>query len=345
MKTLLAIGDPSRRKNTETSSFIRFKNYKNLLKEMGMDPVFLSYQAVLDQKLPQTKNKEIIIFLFFPYVYWNKNIETYIDSRIYGDHHFGKIFKNFFTHIDSIIRKTYSTKKIIYINPPSSIKKDRDKKAAKRILSRNGIPTPPHYDIKTTQDIFDILNSNRNLYIKPRYGAMGKGISYLQKDFWHTNFSHNNGSIVCPRYDYKWKFDEFTGNLKLLKELAKAKPLYEEEISSPTIRGRRFDLRIYVVYGNVPYFYVRSAPKKHFVTNWSQGGKRERESFLKNIPTAKLNEAKQLAIKTAATFKMNFCGVDIIFSKGFKQAYVLELQSFPSHEKEFDLFTYLSKCL
>ena len=143
MKTLLAIGDPSRRKNTETSSFIRFKNYKNLLKEMGMDPVFLSYQAVLDQKLPQTKNKEIIIFLFFPYVYWNKNIETYIDSRIYGDHHFGKIFKNFFTHIDSIIRKTYSTKKIIYINPPSSIKKIVTKKLQKEYYQETASPHLP----------------------------------------------------------------------------------------------------------------------------------------------------------------------------------------------------------
>ena len=77
-KTLIAIGDPSLRKHTETSSFSRFKGYTELLKAKKIDFVLMSYRSLLLGKLPKLKTDYIIVLLFFPYIHWNKNIEIYI---------------------------------------------------------------------------------------------------------------------------------------------------------------------------------------------------------------------------------------------------------------------------
>lgn len=344
-KTLIAIGDPSLRKHTETSSFTKFRNYSYLMKEKNIKFIPLSYRSLFAKKLPEAETDTVIVLLFFPYVYWNKNIEIYPDGRIYGDTTFGKIFYRFFTRVAKRVQESYKNKRLIYVNPPSSIKKDRDKIAAKRIFTKNRIPTPKLYKMKDAMDIMKLLSNGNDLFIKPRFGAMGKGVTYMLQNRWYTNFIHTDGKVISPPYDYKWEFNEITGNIKFLENLLKAGSICEEAIESPTIGKKRFDLRIYVIYGKVPYIYARTIKRDKFVTNWSQGGKIKKGRFLNKIPPSKLKHAEHLAVRTAKALKMNFCGVDIIFSDGFKNAYVLEAQSFPSYESGFDLFGYLIDCI
>lgn len=344
-KTLIAIGDPSLRKYTETSSFSRFRKHPQLSKIKKIDFILLSYRSLFLGKLPKTTTDCIIVLFFFPYIHWNKNIEIYNDGKIYGDNSFGRMFNDFFDKADKRLRQAYKDKKIIYVNSPYGIKNDRDKKIAKKILKKNKIPTPKLYDIRSTKGVLKLLNKGNNIFVKPRFGAMGKGISYLTSSKWITNFTCTDSVIISPVYDYRWEFNEVTGNLNFLNNLLNTGAICEQAIESPIIRGRKFDLRIYVIYGKVPYIYARSAQKDKFVTNWSQGGKIEKGSFLSKIPQNKLKEAERLALKTAKALKMNFCGVDIIFSGRFKKAYVLEAQSFPSYESGFDLFGYLIDCI
>lgn len=344
-KTLIAIGDPSLRKNTETSSFSKFKNYSELLKEKNIRFIPLSYKQLFKKNLPKVKTDYIIILLFFPYIHWNKNIEVYTNGEIYGDNSFGNKFNKFFNMIDKYLRDTYKNKKLIYVNPPHSIKKDRDKKIAKRIFIKNNIPTPHLHNPKSSTGVLRILNKGNDIFIKPRYGAMGKGVSYLENEKWRTNFICKDGKIKSPLYDYRWEFNEVTGNRKFLDHLLKSGFIFEDAIKSPIIGGKKIDLRFYVVYGKVPYIYARTVKKEQFITNWSQGGTIEKGRILNKIPPEKLEAAKRLAIKTAKSLKMNFCGIDIIFSEGFKKTYVLEAQSFPSFERGFDLFKYLIECL
>lgn len=344
-KTLIVIGDPSLRKHTETSSFSRFRGYEDLLKAKGIDFVSLSYNSLFAKKMPKIETDTVVILLFFPYIYWNKNIEIYPDGRIYGDNSFGETFKSFFVKVAKCLRQAYKNKKVIYVNSTYGIKNDRDKKTAKRIFVKNRIPTPNLYNIRTANGVIKLLANGKDLFLKPRYGAMGKGVSYLNTKKWRTNFRCKDGSVISPLYDYKWNFSEVTGNMFFLERLLKAGFIFEEAVKSPIIRGRRFDLRIYVVYGKVPYVYARSVHKEKFVTNWSQGGEIEKGRFLNKIPASRLKEAERIAVRTAKALKMNFCGVDIIFSEGFKKAYVLEAQSFPSYERGFDLFGYLIDCI
>ena len=107
------------------------------------------------------------------------------------------------------------------------------------------------------------------------------------------------------------------------------------------INGRRFDLRIYVVCGEVPYFYARSVGAGGIITNWSQVGRLEKNVFMKRVPKEKMAKAKEYALRAAAALGFNFTGVDVIFSEDYTSTYLLELQSFPGFERGFNLISFL----
>ena len=103
----------------------------------------ISYKDVLTNNLPDIKNPNLIILLFFPFQYWNKNIEVYDkDSRVYGDKDFGRDFGKFFQKLDRVIEKKYHHKTIEYVNPPKASVLDRDKKECKDFFKKHNISFP-----------------------------------------------------------------------------------------------------------------------------------------------------------------------------------------------------------
>jgi len=166
-------------------------------------------------------------------------------------------------------------------------------------------------------------------------------LTFLSKKRWASNFRFENNKIISKCSDYGWIFENITGNTAFLRELIRRDFLFEEAIMPAQAKRRRFDLRIYVVCGAVPYLYARSTKARGIVTNWTQGGKLEDKKFLKNIPEDKISLAKQYAVKAAKVLGFNFVGVDVLFSKDYENVYVLELQSFPGFEKGFDLIKFL----
>ena len=179
------------------------------------------------------------------------------------------------------------------------------------------------------------MNAGNSFYAKPRFGAMGKGITYLSKRKILSNYKNEDG--LRSGFDYGWSFQKIHRNDQFLKQILQSRPIIEREVVTPRIKNRKFDLRIYVVYGRVPYMYIKSASIRKPITNWSQGGKIEKKSFLHNIHSHKIKEVKEIAQKAAKTLGLNFCGVDIIFDELWKP-YVLEAQSMPSWESGHDLF-------
>ncbi len=287
------------------------------------------------------------ILLFFPYKYWDKNIEIYQgDSKVYGDNSFGRKFQKYFEKVEKAIKKKYSDKKIKYINPPDKSVMDRDKEETKKFFRHHDIPTPRSFNVKSLKELNKITKRGISLYVKPRFGAMGKGITYLSNDLIITNFLFQKGEIVSHSYDYHWRFHEIkdSDKDKFLKILLSRGFIFEEAIDPPIYRGRRSDFRVYCIYGKVSYYYARSTPAVSLVTNWSQGGKIvQKRKLSQYISTAKLNQVKSLARKVAKELKLNYTGVDIIFSKDYKQIYSLEAHSFPGYERGFDLMDDLAK--
>ncbi|MCK5013590.1 MAG: hypothetical protein KAS66_07205 [Candidatus Omnitrophica bacterium] len=348
-KALLVIGErkviKGRSVDPSCNAFIRHLNGRA---DQDAEIKIVKYKDVLANNLPKIKNSHLIIVLFFPFQHWNKNIEVYNkDSRVYGDKTFGRDFERFFQTAESIIVRKYHDKKIEYVNPPKASVLDRDKEACKSFFRKHSLPTPKSYNVKSLKDIQRLLGRGISLYIKPRFGSMGKGISYLSNGLLTTNFLFQKGKVISHPYDYNWRFHEITKQAdknKFLKTMILKGFIFEEAIDPPINKGRRSDFRVYCVYGKIPYYYVRSTPAVSLITNWSQGGKIEQKrKFSQYIPETKLKKVKSLAQKVAKDLELNYAGVDVIFSKDYKKIYVLEAHSFPGYEKGFDLMNDLAR--
>jgi len=348
-KALLVIGEKKviKGKSLDPSRNAFMKQFNRYAAD-NLEILAINYKDVLTNNLPTIANTNLIILLFFPFQYWNKNIEVYDkDSRVYGDKDFGRDFEKFFQKIDKVISRKYHDKNIEYVNPPKASVLDRDKRECKIFFKKNNIPISKSYDIKTLKDVQHVLDHGVSLYVKPRFGSMGKGISYLSNGLLITNFLFQKGKVISHPYDYNWRFHEISKQKdreEFLKAMISRGFIFEEAIDPPIHKGRRSDFRVYCVYGKILYYYVRSTPAVSLVTNWSQGGKIEqKKSFDKYISASKLKRVESLARKVAKNLQMNYAGVDIIFSKDYKKIYVLEAHSFPAYEKGFDLMDSLAK--
>lgn len=344
---LLVVGDKRNRGRTLDPSFNAFVRIIENSRGKELETHIISYKDVLNGNLPEISSPALNVLLFFPYKYWDANIEVYKnDSKVYGDKSFGREFTKYFGKLENTIGKKYSDRRIVYVNPPNISILDRDKEETKRFFRNHNIPTPKSFYVNNLKDLHRLINRGVSLYIKPRFGAMGKGITYLSNDLLITNFLFRKGEIISHPYDYHWRFHDVkdSDKDKFLKVLLSRGFIFEEAIDPPIYKGRRSDFRVYCIYGEVCYYYVRSTPAITLVTNWSQGGKIEQKrKFSKYISAAKLNRVKSLARKVARELKLNYTGVDIIFSKDYKKIYALEAHSFPGYERGFDLMGSLAK--
>ena len=346
-KAFLVVGDKRATGHTLDHSFNDFCDTIDNSRSIEEEIHITGYKNIFSGDLPEISRANLTILLFFPYKYWNKKIEVYgRDSKVYGDNTFGQEFKKYFIRVENIIKQKYSDKTIQYVNPPDRSILDRDKQASKMFFRRHDIPTPRSFEVETVKDVHRIVDRGWSMYIKPRFGAMGKGITYLSNGLMYTNFLVRKGKIISHPYDYHWRFHEINNKNKerFLKKLLTKGFIFEEAIDPPIRKGRRMDFRVYCIKGKVCYYYIRSAPIVSLVTNWSQGGKIEqKKDFVKYIPKVQLARVRSLARKTARSLALNYTGIDIIFSKDYKEIYVLEAHSFPGYEKGYNLMRTLAK--
>ena len=90
----------------------KFNQEKDLFINRGFDYLTVNYKNVLKGKLPRIKTKKVIIFLFFPFNYWNKNIEHKYYQGIYGNRIFYKKFMHFWRKVNNIINRHFSDKQL-----------------------------------------------------------------------------------------------------------------------------------------------------------------------------------------------------------------------------------------
>lgn len=345
-KILLIIGDPMMTKKAFEPSLNRFITYKPRLNRRGIGVIHITYDDVALKRLPDISTKRLDIILFFPYNCWNSEIERYDrDKRIYGDIDFGSDYIRYLLKIDKILKRKYRSKHLNFVNPPKGCIIDRDKLETHQQLKRAGIRSPHIYSIKKISEIDRLIKNGDILYVKPRFGAMGKGITYINKKGIYTNFLFKSNSIVNRLYDYNWKPTRVSDKRRdaFLKILIDRGFIFQKEVKPLVHKRRKFDIRVYTAYEKVPYLYAKSAPDSSFITNWSQGGRIEKRSFLKACLNKKeIEMVKRIARKAAKAINLKFAGVDVIIDRDTREMYVLEIQSFPGYERGFDLMKFLA---
>lgn len=339
-KTLLILGDEK-----DFDTYLKLISQKKFFYRSPIRVKHIDYLSLLKNKLPPIASNKIIIFPCFPFSYWDKYIEPKDYKGVYGNKSFYTKFVVFWKKVDTIIKKAYKNKNIIYINHPQHLAKDRDKELTKKTVEKVGISVSRSFPTKTLSIISSLLDKGFKLFIKVRYGSMGKGITYLEKGRWMTNFRFKKNKIVSKKSDYGWKFINFTNKTSFLRQILKQDIIIEEAINPLLIKRRKFDLRMYVYKNRVLYTYGRSNKSKAVTTNISQGAIGEKASFVNLLPKKQLETAKKAAIKAIHALGLNFGGVDMILCADRKKAMFIEVNTFPGFPRvrRFNLSKYLIK--
>jgi glutathione synthase/RimK-type ligase-like ATP-grasp enzyme len=338
MKTLLAVGDLE-----DWDSYKKFIKQRRYCNKYKLKLKLLLYKDALKDTFPKISTKEIIVFYFFPFKYWDNNIETKRYQGVYGNKNFYIKFKEFWRIIDRKIREQYKGHKIHYVNAPDKVYIDRDKEHTKDLLSKSNLTVSTEFSTRSVQKVLDLLDQGKKLFIKVRYGSMGKGITFMEKGRWLTNFRFRSNKILSKKSDYGWTFIDITDNKKFLRQLLKADIIIEEGISPYLLSGRKFDFRAYVSFGKVLYLYPRSNESISVTTNISQGAIGESQTFLERIPKKLYKVSMEAAKKSAKAMNLNSCGVDIMPNSDGKSVTIIEANAFPGFPKmkSFNLARYL----
>ena len=326
--TLLAIGDEK-----DFDSFRRFCKQRRDFRSGNVCFRAASYSSLLDGDLPPVEAGKLIVLFFFPFVYWERHIEPKNYKGVYGNRAFQTKFMSFWKEAEKAVRGAYRAKKITYVNHPGRLAAVRDKERIKRAASQAGVPVPRGFATRKVKDIVGMLDAGHALYVKVRYGSGGKGITYLEKDRWMTNFRFSRGRILSRKSDYGWTFVNVTGNRAFLGELLRKDVVVEEAVDPLLIQGRKFDLRMYVYGNRVLYVYGRTNGADAITTNISQGARGEEKSFAKLLPQKQLKAAERQAVKAVRALGLGFAGADMMLCSDRKTSMLLEVNAFPGFPK------------
>ena len=320
---ILAVGD-----RKDYDSFRKFNKERRLFIKKGFEYASINYREALAGRIPQLPTEKVIIFLFFPFYYWDKYIEHRNYRGIYGSLNFYRKFGVFCERIEKIFKKALPDKELLFVNQPSRCASYRDKVAVKRKFQKGGISTPKLYSTRHIKAILNWLNRGNNFFIKPRCGSMGKGITYLSWSDWQTNFAFKNNKIISRVSDKGWRFKDITGNHTFLRKLLNKDIFIEKAIDIVTINNKKVDFRIYTFFNKTLYVYPRKNHPEEVTTNISQGGKGD-PALLDILPKHLILKAKKIAEKASKVLGLNLAGVDVALDKNFKDVYVVDVNAFP----------------
>lgn len=327
--SLISVGD-----KVDFDSFKKLHRERKRFNRSCISYRALSYKDLLNGDIPKIKAKAVLFFFFFPFDYWNKHIEPRNYKGIYGNTTFYKKFVGFFKSVNSSIKKNFSGKKIFFINSPALSARYRDKLAVKRLLKSNDVTTPPLYGVTVAENIYKYLAKGSSFFIKQRYGSMGKGITFISPLVWKTNFVFRKRRILSRKSDYGWRFRNITEKEIFLKKLSQSSIYIEGAVDSYFIKGKKFDLRVYILFNKVLFIYPKSNDPGNITTNISQEGQGEYPAFLRPIPKSVIDRVKREALKTTKVLGLNFAGVDVIIDKRLKNIYIIDVNIFPGFPKK-----------
>jgi len=290
--------------------FEKFSGYERVIS--------MTYKDLFQNK--KTIDNSAALILFFPYNFWDEIVEN--KQKLYGVETFGRNIQKLKTKLCHKLEEIFPN--ATYVNRPRLFALERDKKLLKEVLRKNDIPVVPSIP-KDISVIDEELKKGTIIYIKARYGSMGKGITRLSKDKWLTNYKYNGTNIQNHEQDEGWETIEVTNTYSFLEKLLKEDVIVEKGLE---MKNFKFDVRGTFVYGKLREIYGRSA-KNPLITNLSQGGASfEYEDLEKILGRTNLAQGINIMQKTCNIIGANFIGVDLIFDNNLNP-YILEVNSFP----------------
>ncbi len=325
--TIISLGD-----KRDFDSFLKFHKQKKYIAECGFRYRALKIEDVLSGKAPVIKTDRAIVFVFFPFDYWDTFIEHKRYRGMYGNLGFYKKFIKYGEKVFERLQEKMIAREIIFINDPRKASFYRDKAVVSDVLTKKGVLVPKKVRSRNAGYIERMLNKRKRFYVKVRCGSMGKGITYLERDEWSTNFGFNGNKIFNMRSDYGWQFRDITGNRKFLEQLLVKDIIIEEAVDPLRVKGWVVDFRVYAFFDKVLYVYPRKNKPESVTTNISQGGQGS-PGIRKFLSKSAIRKIEQQALLTMKATGLNFAGIDIMLDKHQNKAYVVDVNMFPGFPK------------
>ncbi|MBU1656534.1 MAG: hypothetical protein KKB12_00020, partial [Candidatus Omnitrophica bacterium] len=325
--TILSVGEKK-----DFDSYEKFHKQRHVIRSSGFVYRSIDFDRLFTEGVPVIKNERVIVFIFFPFKYWDNQIEHKTYRGMYGNLTFHKKFMKYGKAIRKRLEETVSADEIIFVNNPETSALYRDKFIMKKVLSKNGVNIPRDVSSRSIGGMKRILERDGRIFIKPRCGSMGKGITYLEKGNWQTNLELRRNKITSKHSDYGWVFKDITENRSFLRELLKKDIIAEEAIDPLKMNSCIVDFRVYVFLNKVLYIYPRKGKSGAITTNISQGAKGSPRirAGLSSVAIKKIEEQCILAMKA---LNLNFAGIDVMLDKYKKKAYVIDVNMFPGFPK------------
>jgi len=352
MKTLLILGDYK-----DSSVNPNIKRLQRYSREIGLPTRTMTYEQLLEGKKIGVDSEDMAVMFFFPFTFWYQNCEIPSDTGIYGtSKRVYEEFEGFWQDVREATETGFPDRNISYVINPDFAAIDRDKIATHDLLEEKGVRTTTKLprDLTTVMDIA----GERGVFVKARYGACGKGITYLSPQGWFTNYKIGEGNTLENHVadlettgrsgdplEAEWNFVEITGNRDILKRILDLEMIVEEEITPPQLKeGVKFDARAYSIFGKTPHIFVRENGVKSIITNFSQGGTINHR-YKDVLPEDAVSLIERETSRAANALESQFLGVDVMFEKDLQSPRVLEVQTFTGYPKirSFNLSRYLAR--
>lgn len=270
----------------------------------------------------------VVVWPFFPHSFWDAHCETPSDGSFYGASEEGfESFRAFCGQSAIRLESVLAGKRVIPFVDLKSAFVDRDKLVTSRLLVEAGVPAPHELKSRKVDDILREVMPRQGIFVKCRYGAEGKGITYLSADGWWTNYLVGENGLGNYGVRDRWEFTNISGRYDLLEQLLGQEVIIEREIVTPEVEdGTKFDIRAYVIRGEVPHMFLRINQRDAFITNFSQGARVEHR-YAEVLPRDLVQRLRDIANRAANALQTPFVGIDLMVDHNL-EIYVVEAQVF-----------------
>jgi tetrahydromethanopterin:alpha-L-glutamate ligase len=190
---------------------------------------------------------------------------------------------------------------VLMINSPAAIQNAANKFHTSCLISKAGIPTPKTIVTQETRSAMKLIESLKDVIIKPIFGYKGIGIKRIKSN---KVINPDGTPDKTEVYDLITHYIEENGILYI-----------QEFIENP---GR--DIRAFIVNDSVVGAIYRKAPDGGWLNNLSQGGTSEECKLT--------TEQENICLNAARAVGAVFAGVDLI--EGKNGCFVLEVNATPS---------------
>ena len=215
---------------------------------------------------------------------------------------------------------------------PLAIAEMFDKTATVRKLHAAGVPVPAW--LEDPRDVFAELTTSaagrawRTAYLKLNTGSSATGIIALRA--METGF---HGTTTLAEIDGQFfnsrRLLHLTGQplTRAAEFLFSEGAFAQDGIALAQVDGENFDVRVVCVYGRPAATIFRLSPGP--MTNLHLGGRRgDFGPCRAAIPTRDWLDALDHCAEAAGCFDSAVAGIDLVFERGFRRHYVLEVNAF-----------------